>query len=329
MKEKLKKIKFLRKIAFYIKALRFYKEYKLDHNYFINNYIYSHKSRKTIGYDIILLVHSLEKGMSNKELRPFGREKVIRLIGLIKEYSNYGNNDDYEYIIAVNTLKSYVDIYKDNGWQEKEEYKIVEDYLRNYKNIKHVDVGCQIIKKKDFINTSQIDYVNFLSTRHSAREYSNKKLLKEDIEYAVNAGILSPSACNRQMCKVYYLEDTKCKETVFKIGQGFGNFEVENANLFVITFDLASFYFIGERNQGWLNAGLFSMNFVNALHSRNIGSCFIQFGNSNIEEIELKRVLNIPESERIAVIISAGYYEEEFKTPFSYRKEISDIYIKI
>lgn len=328
MREKLKKIKFFRKIAFYIKKLRFYKEYNIDYKYFIRNYVYSHKSRETIGYDILLLVHSLEKGMSNKSLRPFGREKVIRLIGLIKEYSKYGNSDDYEYIVAVSALREYVDIYKDNGWQE-EEYKIVEDYLRSCKNIKQVDVGCQIIKQKDFINVSQIDYVNFLSTRHSAREYSNQKLLKEDIEYAVNAAILSPSACNRQMCKVYYLEDKKCKEIVFKMGQGFGNFEIENANLFVITFDLASFYFIGERNQGWLNAGLFSMNFVNALHSKNIGSCFIQFGNSNKQEIEMKKALNIPDSERIAVIISAGYYEDEFKTPFSHRKEVTDIYIKI
>ena len=147
MKEKLKKIKFLRKIVFYIKKLRFYKEYNLDYKYFTRNYIYSHKSKETIGYDILLLVHSLEKGMSNKVLRPFGREKIIRLIGLIKEYSNYGDSDDYEYIIAINTLRAYVDIYKDHGWQE-EENKIVNSFLRSYKDIKQIDVGCQIIKKR-------------------------------------------------------------------------------------------------------------------------------------------------------------------------------------
>ena len=53
----------------------------------------------------------------------------------------------------------------------------------------------------------------------------------------------------------------------------------------------------GERNQGWFNAGLVAMNFVNALHSLGIGSCFVQFGNSNQEEKDLKKLLNINKSE--------------------------------
>lgn len=46
---------------------------------------------------------------------------------------------------------------------------------------------------------------------------------------------------------------------------------------FVVTYDINALDYYGERNQGYLNAGLVAMNFANALHSRGIGSCFLQW----------------------------------------------------
>ena len=88
---------------------------------------------------------------------------------------------------------------------------------------------------------------------------------------------------------------------------------------------MLAFERIGERNQGWLNVGLFAMNFVNALHSRKIGSCFIQWANSNKEEATLKRQLGLNDSERIGVVVVAGAYPEEFDVPASRRKSISEV----
>ena len=119
----------------------------------------------------------------------------------------------------------------------------------------------------------------------------------------------SPTACNRQMVKIYYVKSKEKKDYILKIGQGFSGFKYDGINIFVITFDINANYFVGERNQGWFNAGLVSMNFVNALHSLGIGSCFVQFGNTNKEEEKVKKILNIPSNERIAVLLSAGYYD--------------------
>ena len=128
------------------------------------------------------------------------------------------------------------------------------------------------------------------------------------------------------MTKIYYIEDSQKKKAIEKYAQGLSNFNLENANYFIITFDISSCYFVGERNQGWLNAGLLTMNFVNALHSLGIGSCFVQFGNTFLEEQKLKKILNINESERIAIILVAGYYEEEAIVPQSIRKGINDMF---
>ena len=130
------------------------------------------------------------------------------------------------------------------------------------------------------------------------------------------------------MIKVYYISDPAKSKKLISVAQGFGGFEKETINSLVVTFDVNANYFIGERNQGWFNAGLFSMNLVNALHSQGIGSCFCQFGNSTKQEEQLKKLLDIPASERIAVILSAGYYCDKSIIPYSPRKKLEDVYRK-
>lgn len=203
----------------------------------------------------------------------------------------------------------------------------VKNYMLKNKKYSYIPVGAFDYKKRDFIDdVKSINYDKFLSSRRSIRNFSDEKLSVEDIKKAVNMAIKTPTACNRQMCKIYYIKNEDNKKVIEKYGQGLGLFDLTNANYFVITFDISANYFIGERNQGWFNSGLVTTNFINALHSIGIGSCCIQFGNSFKEEKNIKKVLNIPESERIAVIITAGYYDEVSRIPYSTRKPIEEIY---
>ena len=67
------------------------------------------------------------------------------------------------------------------------------------------------------------------------------------------------------------------------------------------------------------------MNLVNILHSYEIGACFVQFANSSQDEEYIKDQLSIPQSERIAVFISFGYYEDKCTILYSDRKPVKDI----
>lgn len=303
--------------------IQFKREFINDYKFFKNNYLSSTIDPKHIDYDMILIVHGLEKGMSNKELRPFGVEKIKKLLGLIQKYESLTKEFSYAYNLSLNCLNEYKNIYEKNNWTDREEYLIVKECLNNHKNYENVKAGSYELLKNNFIDDSKIDYDKFLSSRHSVRNFADKKLDDEDIKSAIKMAIKSPSACNRQMCKIYNISNKKIIENM---AQGLGGFDLLNANYFIVTFDVAANYFVGERNQGWFNAGLISMNFVNALHSLGIGSCFMQFGNTFEQEEKLKKILNIPKSERIAVVIVAGYYDETSKIPYSTRKEIEDIY---
>ena len=304
-------------------------EYSYDRKFFTKNYSHSSPTKAKIGYNMLLISHSLEKGMSNKNPRHFGVAKVDELIKLIRDYESYGNyENDFDFVNAINVLRNYARFYETKKWTDAKEYKKVSDFLKNYSKIKKMNVGSFVLAKKDFEKDATIDYSRFLASRHSVREFSTKRLDEKDLKKAIETAILSPSACNRQMIKVYYVSDSIKSKKVIDAAQGFGGFEKDTINTLVVTFDINANYFIGERNQGWFNAGLFSMNLVNALHSQGIGSCFCQFGNSTKQEEKLKKLLSIPNSERIAVIIATGYYCDRCTIPYSPRKSIDDIYRK-
>lgn len=311
----------------YINNFRKLMDFDKDKSFFNHNYMYSKPiTKEKLEYDMLFEIHKLEKGFAVIDnCRPFGSDKVKRIIRDIKEYEKRNYSSGFAYKLAYSSLLEYKKFYKKNKWTDREEYEIVTDFLSK-KNPEYILVGAFDYKKEEFINDALIDYDAFVSSRRSIRNFANKELSGKDIKRAVSMTIKTPTACNRQMCKIYYIKSKEGKNTIEKYAQGLGLFELSNANYFVITFDINANYFAGERNQGWFNAGLVTMNFVNALHSLGIGSCCIQFGNSFKEEKEFKSLLDIPKSERIAVIVTAGYYDEVSRIPYSTRKPIEEIY---
>ena len=266
--------------------------------------------------------------MSHFKLRPFGQKKIFSIINLLKKdikYNNYQN--DFSFINGINILREYKRVYEDNKWTNKNEYKNISIFLDKFKNISKSKVGAFILTSDELKKDYNIDYKKFVKSRHSTRNYKNITLKLEDIKSAIDIARYSPSACNRQYIKVHYFPKGKMKKNIIDYSLGKGGIYLEGVNTFIITFDVNGLFSIGERNQGYFNAGLFSMNLVNAFHSLGIGTCFIQFHNSFREEKKLKILNKIPLNERIAVILYAGYYDKKSIFAVSPRKDIEDYFI--
>lgn len=324
IKEKIKRIPGAKKLITRIKS----SEIKEERALFFKNYMYSSpKTKEKLDYELLLEIHKIEKGLASINPRPFGKEKIKQIIVLLELNRKFNYENRFTINYAMSTLKKYVDFYKEQGWEQQEEYNICIAFFKKDYPYESIESGAFLFNREEALQNT-IDYTQFIKARRSVRTYSNIPLKDEDVKKAVEAALLSPSACNRQMCKIYQISKER-NIIVEKYAQGLGLFDLSNANYFIVTFDLSFCYFFGERNQGYFNAGLMSMNFVNSLHSLGIGSCFVQFGNTLKEEKRFKSELNIPNSERIAVIIVAGYYAKESKIPRSSRKSIDDIYLKI
>ena len=328
LKEVLKKNKILRKT---VKKLKIRKEFNKDYRNFSKYYIEADNMINHTEYELLLLVHSLEKGMSNEKLRPFGEKKVLEIIDLLNKYKNYKpENYSTSYKMGIEILKEWKKIYDDNSWSKSIAYNSVSEFLGTSKvNTTDINVGTMPYLKETIEKYKNFNYLEAISTRHSVRKFQTKKIEEKDLKYCLEAAMLTPSACNRQMCKIYYIENEEKAKVLSNIIMGLSGFEKETVNFFVITYDLTAFSFYGERNQGNINAGLFAMNFVNAMHFKGIGSCFLQWGNTSKEEEHIKKCLNIPDNEKIAIVIGAGYYVESNRIPKSQRKKVEEVFKKI
>ena len=329
IKDTLKKNDTIRRI---VKKYKIKKEFLLDYKDFIEYYNDSqNETIKTIEYKILLIVHSLEKGMCHSNLRPFGEKKIEELIALLKKHLTMTSETSSSYQMGLSIIDKWIEIYDINNFEKETAYQNAVSFMKEHNNDinKNIRVGAYEYKYNEFKESNINDYCGFLKSRHSIREFSDKALKKEDLDYCINSALLSPTACNRQMVKIYLIKEKNKKDHLNNIIMGLSGFEKKNINFFVVTFDISAFSFYGERNQGYFNSGLVAMNFVNALHCKNIGSCFLQWGNTYSEESETKKILGIPKNERIAVIIAAGYYKDKTRIPFSQRKSKEEIYLEI
>ena len=76
-----------------------------------------------IGYNMLLISHSLEKGMSNKNPRHFGAAKIDELMKLIRDYESYGDyENDFDFVNAINVLRNYAIFYEAKKWTDADEY---------------------------------------------------------------------------------------------------------------------------------------------------------------------------------------------------------------
>ena len=322
--EKIKSIDWLRRP---VKRFKIWREYFSDAKEFSRYYMEEADRHEDYEYRMLMLVHNIEKGMCMPNPRPFGKEKITKLMEMLKvceKENRYVNSSAYK--MAVSILYQWALFYKDHGWND-ELLQRVETLLDNYPDdVKGLEVGYQILQKKDLIVSGNTPFDDVVKTRRAVRTFSDKKLDSGTVEECIRLAQAAPTACNRQMIKIYHISTRAKCDVITDTIYGASGFTRDTVNYFVLTYDVKSLDYYGERNQGYLNAGLVAMNLANALHSRGIGSCFIQWANTASEEREVKKQIGIGVTEHIAVVIGAGYYANEMCIAKSYRRDMKEIF---
>ncbi|MCR5605721.1 MAG: nitroreductase family protein [Treponema sp.] len=319
IKEFLKRNRMIRKIG---KKINILSQFRQDAFDFSSHYIEEAEKNGDFRYSIMLLVHSLEKGMCFKNPRPFGLDKVNELIRLLNQYSE-AQVDEFEYQLGVSALFAWIGFFEKHGWQNEEEYRKVKKFLSDKTQNSNIVAGC-----KEYIpmEADPVLYEEMYLSRHSVRDYQEKKINLLDVQFALKCFVETPTACNRQMCRVYYIQNQEVTDLLNNVVIGIPGFNKKTVQYFVITYDIASFAYSGERQQGLFNAGLCTMNFVNGLHAKGIGSCCLQWSNKRKEDEKVRTKLGLRDSERIGIIIGAGYYLERNIIPCSVRRNAEDVF---
>lgn len=307
----------------FVKKVNIFKEYMADAKEFSDYYLEMAEKKQEHEYQVMLLIHSLEKGMCMPELRPFGQQKAKELMCILSRCKEI---KAFEYDLGVSALKAWVDFFDEHDWKNDRVCENVRNFLDGRK-VKY------LAGRKSFQDPSHIlsdgKFEDILLSRHSVRNYEDCPINYDDLKFGLKCFINAPTACNRQMCKIYQIKNSNIRQILNRTVLGISGFNCDTVTYFIITYDISAFKFSGERNQGYVNAGLAAMNFVNGLHYRGIGSCFMQWSNKRTEDKMVRRAIGLPDNEKIVIAIGAGYYRKNSIIPCSVRRSLNEIYFVV
>lgn len=313
----------------YKKVRSIKKEYKHDCNEYIK-YNYNNpdiKTKNALEAKILRQAHIIEKGMSLSYPRPgFGVEKAKKLLIYISEYVSNGFPISESIAVqnSIGVIKSYIEYHKKKGFVPDEVIRLFNNL--DFKISDNRNYGINYTTKSEIDNAVHSEFPEFFSSRHSIRQFADKNIVIEDLEKAVMLAMKAPSACNRQSCKVYFYQDKLKNDRIGELIAGNTGFDNEVKNYLVVTSDISAFYDEFERNQIYVDAGIFTMALTQSLHYYGIASCILQNGEFSDKDRKLRNICgNIPKNEKIVLFLAIGYYKDEFAYAISNRKNLSDI----
>ena len=164
--------------------------------------------------------------------------------------------------------------------------------------------------------------------RQSDRRYSDKPIEKEKLERITEAGRMAPSACNAQPWKFVVVTDPGLIQKIAVAAAakliGMNKFVAQAPALIVVVREKPNFSSkvgatIKNKDYSVIDIGIATETICLQATAEGIGSCIIGW----FDEPQLRKLLSIPRSKRVAVIITLGYSLSEHRE--KKRKPIKEV----
>ena len=156
------------------------------------------------------------------------------------------------------------------------------------------------------------ELLKLFGKRQSVRAYSNQPVEKDKLMHCIEAAHIAPSACNAQPWKFIIATDP---ELVLKIAEaasakliGMNSFVAQAPVIIVIVREKPNMSTkvgatIKNKDYSLIDIGIATENICLQARAEGIGSCIIGW----FDERQLRKLLDIPKSKRVELIITLGY----------------------
>jgi len=302
---------------YYYDLVRFY-NYSNVKQLFSNEDAY--KGRLTILY------HVIEKGLTMPETRlGFGLPVIKDLIELLQKFKKEGYDIRcLEYQHSKNVLAEYF------YFHQEQAYTLPEEITQQYQEFSNSTIQAPQVHQLRFTREEYFKYKDhpfdlFSSSRYSCRNYSSRPIPAEILKKCISLAMKSPTSCNRQLNRIYVITSPEVKGEVLKLQYGNRGFGHLASTLFILTANISYFQGPNDRNESYINTGMFAMSLLNALHHHEIGACPLNWSVDHKRDTRLRKLLHIPDNERIGLVISAGYLPDTLEIASSPRLEVDQI----
>ncbi len=173
-----------------------------------------------------------------------------------------------------------------------------------------------------------MDFKSLVTTRQSDRSYLDKPVEKEKLECILECARLSPSACNAQPWHIIVVDNPEIKNKIADATSekllGMNHFTKQAPVHLVIVEEPANLTsnfgsWVKRKQFPLIDIGIIAGHICLAAAAEGLGSCMIGW----FDETKVKKILDVPSSKRIQLIITLGY--PALKTRPKIRKPIDKI----
>jgi nitroreductase len=176
-----------------------------------------------------------------------------------------------------------------------------------------------ILNKKEVKMIDGKRMLEIITSRQSDRRYNDKPIDKEKLDRITEAARMAPSACNGQPWKFVVITDPvliskiaeACSEKLVRM-----NTFVDQAPALIIVIRERSNITsqvgatIKAKDYSLIDIGIASENICLQARAEGMGSCMIGW----FDENRVRKILSIPRSKRVELIITLGYSLSELRT---------------
>ena len=318
--------KYLRLVRAFITGIPYY--FKDLENFIKYSRLYTDKRKndteKRLFYSLMAKSHVIEKGLSMPNRRlGFGHDAMLILIDeLLKYVRLYGvNNAQIEHVIGI--ILEYRILHKESNYKLEECLDLKLDLISSdFPNI--FPTNQVALTKEELFEKVNESFDEFSRSRRSCRSISGPSDV-ERIRKAVQLALRTPSACNKQPVKVHLVTNRNEVQRMLNLQKGNRGFGHLIRQLLLITVDIRSYGRFEDRFNPYLDAGLFSMNLLYALHFFKIATIPLVWIDSSRRDMELHDIIDFPNEESPCLIIGIGEPSNSFFTTVSQRNVLEDV----
>jgi len=157
-----------------------------------------------------------------------------------------------------------------------------------------------------------MEFSELIGQRQSVRAYADRPVEQEKLERLIEAVRLAPSASNSQPWRLIMVTDPALKDRVaratFSTLVSFNTFVVQAPALAVLVVERPRVVtqiggWLKDRDFPLIDIGIAAAHFCLQAVELGLGTCMLGW----FDEAEVRRLLRIPKSKRIGLLISVGY----------------------
>ena len=172
-----------------------------------------------------------------------------------------------------------------------------------------------------------MEFQELILKRQSDRKYLPTPVEEDKILKCIDAARLSPSACNAQPWTFVVVEEDNLRLEVEKAASGMGmnNFAVQAPVIIAIVLEKPNFTskigsVIKDKEYPLIDIGIAANQFCLQATELGLGTCILGW----FDEKKIKKLLNVPSSKRIPILITLGYSDARLREKT--RKPIDKMY---